>query len=248
MSHLPNIVTLTNLFFGSLAAVFVLSGAYGNAFVCLLICFVADFLDGTIARLMDTSSDVGAELDSLADMISFGFVPGAMLYMMIGHSHEVMVGSAPDWLPYVGFFYTVMAGLRLARFNVDEDQSYSFRGLPTPATAAAVFGLLIIEWLALPWFQVISSSAIWLTMLTVLLGAFMNMNFRVFSFKFAGWGWQGNQLKYLTLLLCIPLIVIFKEAALLPAIGVYLLLSLLTDLGILPYESNFNPPTHEISG
>ena len=248
MKFIPNFVTLINVFSGSMAAVFVLRGDYASAFIALIICFVADYADGFLARILDARSEVGQELDSLADMISFGFVPGCMLFHLIARSKEYMAGDLPSWIAYIGFVFTAFAALRLARFNVDEDQTYYFKGIPTPAAAAAVFGVMIIEWLGIPSFQALTSSGIFLIVLTLLLAAMMNLNFRVFSFKMHSFGWKSNELKYLTLILSAVLFGIFREAALLPAIGVYVLLSLLTHFGILPFEDNYNPPIDEVSG
>ncbi len=246
MKSIPNLVTLINVFSGSLAAVFVMKGQYQMAFLALLVAFVADYADGLLARVLDARSELGLQLDSLADMVSFGFVPGLMLYQLITRSQGYLQDSFPSWLAYGAFIYTAFAALRLGRFNIDDEQSYHFRGLPTPAAGAAVFGVMIIEWLGLPTFQAFTSNGLALLGFAILLAVLMNVNFRVFSFKMWNMGWRGNELKYITLVLAVVLLFIFKEAALLPAIGVYVLLSLLTHVGILPFDHNFNPAVDEI--
>lgn len=131
---IPNIITCFNLLCGCVGVVFALGGAVQAAMVCMLLAAVFDFLDGFAARLLKAYSTVGKQLDSLADMVSFGLLPAAMLYYVMQKT-PVEAHGAYLLLMFSPFLLTVFSALRLAKFNVDERQTTSFRGLPTPANA-----------------------------------------------------------------------------------------------------------------
>jgi CDP-diacylglycerol--serine O-phosphatidyltransferase len=143
--NLPNALTLINLFSGCMAVVFVFNYHIDWVPYCISISLVADFLDGFAARWTKTSSDIGKQLDSLADVISFGLLPGAVVYFMI---LQIMERNSNASLPIayliaysaVAFLITLFAALRLAKFNVDERQSDGFIGLATPAATIFVWG------------------------------------------------------------------------------------------------------------
>ena len=139
-SQIPNIITLLNLFCGCIALVFVSKLNFEMAFyfVCLGIFF--DFFDGFFARLFKVSSPLGLQLDSLADMITSGVVPGFVLFQMLASLH-----TGNEILPYIGFLVTIGACYRLANFNIDTRQTDSFIGLPTPANALFVISLPLIS-------------------------------------------------------------------------------------------------------
>ncbi len=127
--HIPNIITAANLFSGCVAVVFAFEQKLDLALYLVLLAAIFDFLDGFVARLLDAYSDVGKQLDSLADVISFGFAPSAMLY----------IAAKPIWsyywLSFLPFLIVVFSAVRLAKFNVDSRQNVDFLGLPTPANA-----------------------------------------------------------------------------------------------------------------
>ena len=139
-SQIPNTITLLNLFCGCIALVFVSKLNFEMAFyfVCLGIFF--DFFDGFFARLFKVSSPLGLQLDSLADMITSGVVPGFVLFQMLASLH-----TGNEILPYIGFLVTIGACYRLANFNIDTRQTDSFIGLPTPANALFVISLPLIS-------------------------------------------------------------------------------------------------------
>ena len=137
MFNLPNVLTLSNLLSGCIAVVALIHGAYDVVYGCFLASLIFDLFDGLAARALKVSSSLGAELDSLADMVSFGFFPGIVLYTIL----------SADWtqgfaiIPFVGFIYTMSACLRLAKFNIDERQGTDFMGLNTPAASIAIVGM-----------------------------------------------------------------------------------------------------------
>ena len=191
---IPNLLTLSNLFCGSVAVVSALVwGDLKLAFGLMVLAAVVDFFDGFAARLLNQSSPIGLQLDSLADDISFGLAPAAIMYSL----YQWMPGI---WLPegYPGpmarcFFAccTVFSALRLAKFNIDDTQRTEFCGLPSPAAAmlCGSLGLLFeTSGLELPR-EAISAIA-------VVVGLLMISNVRMFALKFHGFGWKGNELRY----------------------------------------------------
>ena len=217
---IPNLLTLSNLLCGSVAAVAAL--VWGNltlAFGLMILAAVFDFFDGFTARLLDQSSPIGLQLDSLADDITFGFAPAAAMYVL----YQRMPGV---WLPegalgLIVFAFTAFAALRLAKFNIDDTQRTEFCGLPSPAAGlfCASLGLLHAEgMLSLPYEAVLLAAAAtaWLMISPI----------RMFALKFHGFGWTGNRLRYLFLGACVVLILTLGAYAI-PAIFVlYVVVSL----------------------
>lgn len=152
-SHIPNTITLLNLFSGVMGIIWVLDGQLLHGAYFVLIAAGFDFLDGFVARLLKVQSDIGKELDSLADVVSFGVLPGIILFVMVRDQSEL------TWLPYLTLIVPMLSGYRLAKFNLDTRQSDRFIGLPTPANALFISALphLAIEvefigsFLTLPW-------------------------------------------------------------------------------------------------
>lgn len=140
--HFANMLTLGNLFSGCVGAVFLLKGAYEVTAICIVISLVLDFFDGFAARALRTDSLIGVQLDSLADVVSFGFLPGLTLYMALERFGNEFFGlTLPFDLKYLGFFVTLFSALRLAIFNLDLEQRYYFKGLNTPTNTLFLFSL-----------------------------------------------------------------------------------------------------------
>ncbi|OZA56958.1 MAG: CDP-diacylglycerol--serine O-phosphatidyltransferase, partial [Sphingobacteriales bacterium 39-40-5] len=134
--HIPNSVTCLNLFSGCLGIVFAFQGNLIWASYAIVIAAVFDFFDGMLARLLKAYSDIGKELDSLADMVSFGVLPSVIIYQLFALSPQIDFGA--DWLSFSAFIIAVFSALRLAKFNIDTRQSENFIGLPTPANALLI--------------------------------------------------------------------------------------------------------------
>ncbi len=217
---LPNFITLGNLFCGTLATVSVLvNGDLTTAFWLIVAAAVCDFFDGMVARLMGLSGPLGVQLDSLADDISFGLAPSAVLFSLF---HRLNAHLLPDWVGYLCFLFVAFAALRLAKFNIDEEQHTEFRGLPTPAATLFVVAMgWSVEQGGLmanlnPWGVLIT---------TVVLAALMVSNLPMFSLKFKGFGWKGNELRYLFMAFSLALLVIFGVEAFQLIIGLYIVIS-----------------------
>lgn len=192
--NIPNTITCCNLICGAIATYFAFLGLYEKAFFFIVMGAVFDFFDGMSARLLGVSSPIGKELDSLADDVTFGVAPAAMVFT------QLSVMEYPSFMepiaPYVPFFAFVMAAfsaLRLAKFNLDTRQTTSFIGLPTPANALFWASLLVSQpdiiesssMMVLPMLAMICISS-WLLIAEI----------PMFALKFKNWGWAGNELRY----------------------------------------------------
>ena len=201
---------------GCLGVVFALEGrAFPAAYFVWIAC-VFDFLDGFAARMLKVSSPIGKELDSLADMVSFGLLPSIVMYKMIAAT------DAPEYVPYLAFSIAVFSALRLAIFNVDERQSDAFRGLPTPANALMITALpllsgAIAEYLQMPWLLVVVS---------ILSSYLMVSGIELFALKFKNFSWQDNKIRFTFLLLSVLLLATLQLAAIPLIILFYIALSL----------------------
>jgi len=144
-NNLANAFTLGNLFSGCVGIVHLISGDYQMTAICIIISLVLDFFDGFIARAMNSSSNLGGQLDSLADMVSFGFLPGVTMMKMLEPFGNQLFGiELPFEIKYFGFLITLFSCLRLAIFNLDDDQKYYFKGLNTPSNTILIFGIYYI--------------------------------------------------------------------------------------------------------
>lgn len=196
--HVPNFITTLNLFSGSIAVYFAFQGNFEVAFFAVILAALFDFMDGFAARLFKAYSPMGKELDSLADVISFGLAPGAIAFSLLEQS------TLPDWVKFSGFIIPVFSALRLAKFNIDERQSESFLGMPTPANALFWIG---ISYSFSPFF--IGNPAITLAAILILSGLLVS-EIPMISLKFKGLSWTKNARKYIFLAGCMVLLVFLR--------------------------------------
>jgi CDP-diacylglycerol-serine O-phosphatidyltransferase len=205
--HIPNTITCCNLISGCIAIAYAFSGKIEISFTWIIIGAVFDFFDGMSARLLKVSSPIGKELDSLADIVTFGVAPSTILFSKLGiMSYPSFLESLRGILPFIAYIMAAFSALRLAKFNLDERQTLGFIGLPTPANALFWGSLLIGLG------KRIDSSP--LMCILIIVGIFISSWLMVseipmFALKFKEWGWKKNQIKYIFLLTCIPLIAIF---------------------------------------
>jgi len=202
--HIPNTLTCCNLLSGCVATYFALQANFDLAFLFVIIGAVFDFFDGFAARLLHVTSAIGKELDSLADDITFGFAPAATLFAMLSKllspanlPAEFPFTDSPilQYVPFIAFLVAAFSALRLAKFNLDERQTTSFIGLPTPANALFWCSLAAAldhsAWLTgEPWLAVVLIAG-------VLLSCWLLVSeIPMFSLKFKNYGWRGNEIRY----------------------------------------------------
>ncbi|MBS1613339.1 MAG: CDP-alcohol phosphatidyltransferase family protein [Bacteroidetes bacterium] len=223
---LPNILTLINLFSGCLGVVFLFNNKWELVPLCILVSLVADFFDGFAARFTKTNSDLGKQLDSLADVVSFGFLPGAILFNLIGTTTHDAPFDAKLWVAAPGFLVSLFAALRLAKFNIDTRQSDGFIGLATPAATLFIAGILLIHIYNPYNLADITNSAAFLYTTTVIVSFLMIAELPMFSFKFKSFGWKGNEIRYLFIILSVVLLATLKFAAVSVIIILYILISI----------------------
>ena len=204
--HIPNSLTCCNLMCGCMATGAAFYGNYRWAIVMIIVGAVFDFFDGMVARLLGVSSPIGKELDSLADVVTFGVAPSAILFYLF---HEVQYPAflepAAKILPYTAFLMAAFSALRLAKFNLDTRQTTSFIGLPTPANAL-FWGSLVVGQHA---FLVSAKfNAAFLFLFMFLSCLLLVAEVPLFSLKFKDLSWEHNRVQYIFLvgcLVCLPL-------------------------------------------
>ena len=217
-SYIPNIITCCNLTAGSLAVIMALRGTFEQAAIFILIAAVCDFLDGLSARLLHAYSDMGKELDSLSDLISFGLAPGLMVYALLNDYLLLPYGNL-EYLAYIALLIPVAGGIRLAKFNVADRQTTSFIGLPIPANALFWIGVCFAD--TRDWHPVI------ILALIVLFSYLMVSNLPMFSLKASNLSWSNNKLRYILIITSLGLIIWLGLTGLAGAIIAYILLSLI---------------------
>ena len=238
--HIPNIITLLNLFCGCVAVVFAVLNQLELAALFVFLGIIFDFFDGLAARLLNVQTDFGIQLDSLADMITSGLVPGIVMFQLLAMSMTggwnvdlspeianntfwVALKVAP--LPFFGFLITLASAYRLARFNIDEDQATSFVGLPTPANTLLILSLPLI--LLYQNNDILNSIILnqWFLIGTTLLSSFLlNAKIELFALKFKNWGFKDNSQRYIFIIISLVLLLTMKFMAI-PAIVLFYILS-----------------------
>lgn len=221
--HIPNTLTLLNLVSGFAATIYAIKGYNDYAAFCIMAGMVLDFSDGFAARLLKAYSDIGKDLDSLADVVTFGIAPGAILLNLLTSG-----GMSPAPAFAVAALLPAASALRLAKFNNDDSQKTTFRGMATPASAFTVISVVLAAaYSENVLFGRMAGSPAAISLLAVFLSVMMLLNVRMFSLKFAGLGWKGNEDRYIFAAVSLLLLIIFRVAALPLIMAAYILISLL---------------------
>ncbi|WP_149275286.1 CDP-alcohol phosphatidyltransferase family protein [Pareuzebyella sediminis] len=244
--HIPNLITLLNVFCGCVAVVFAVLNQLEWAALFVFLGIFFDFFDGLAARLLGVQSELGLQLDSLADVITSGLVPGIVMFQLLGMSvtggwnadsfvHHSSPGvtllSRP--LPLLGFLITLASAYRLAKFNLDENQVSSFVGLPTPANALLILSLPLVllfqnndvlnQIILNPWF---------LIGVTFLSAYLLNSKIELFALKFKNWSFKDNALRYIFIVISFVLLITLKFLAIPFIILFYIASSLIAKLSL----------------
>lgn len=222
---LPNMLTLANLCAGAAAVIFALQyHAYETAFWLIVAAAVCDFFDGFAARLLGQTSPLGVQLDSLADDISFGLAPAAVMYDLYIHSASYYNLSADIMEPlrFVVLIIAAFSALRLAKFNIDTTQTTEFEGLPTPANA-----LMLMSLATLVEQGEVAISQEHILLIAVAASLLLISPIRMFALKFKGFGLRGNMLRYGFLAVALLIIIFVPTYSVLAIIVLYIVLSTL---------------------
>ena len=240
IKQIPNIITSLNLLCGCVAIMFAVSGDLVSASFFAFAGIFLDFFDGLAARVLNAQSQVGLQLDSLADVVTSGVLPGIVMVQLLS---EALTGTSLDistifsdtanntsiesYLPFTGLLIAVASGYRLAKFNVDTRQTTSFIGLPVPANTLLILSLPLIisfqasqqitEVILTPWFLII---------ITLVSCVLLNAEIPLFGLKFKTWNFKDNAVRYLFLISSILLLVVLKFIAIPIIIFLYILVSL----------------------
>ena len=239
--HVPNFITCLNILSGCLAVIFALKGQLTVSVVFIIFASIFDFLDGVAARLLKAYSLMGKELDSLADMISFGLAPGMLMFVMLEYSLfgiNVQSDNLLD-LPFGDIFFLsasllipIFSGLRLAKFNIDTRQTDSFVGLPTPANALFIASIaLITEHGIYDNLDSIILQPIVLLLITIILSLLLVSELPMFSLKFKNLTWKDNHIRFIFLTISLIFILTFNIYGIAAAILSFILISVLLKLG-----------------
>jgi len=216
--HIPNAITCANLFSGCIGIVFAFKGDLQTAAYFVILSGIFDFFDGMVARALNVKSAIGKDLDSLADMVSFGFLPGVIMFQLLKGSDYPSA-----YLPYLGFIITVFSALRLAKFNNDARQTEDFIGLNTPMNTLFICSLPFI---AKDYPEVIGSTILLIS--TVAISSYLLISeIKIFSLKFSNLSWAKNKIKFIFLILSALLIGFLQFAAIPFVLILYIALSVL---------------------
>lgn len=225
--HIPNFITSLNLFSGCIAIVMAFEGAFIWVVFWVILAAIFDFFDGMAARLLNAPSKIGKELDSLADVVSFGVAPAIAVFIML-RNYTIYIDSLSglqSYIPFLAFIIPVFSALRLAKFNIDDRQTTSFLGLPTPANAlfwiSYVYGIYDLS--------TTNSMILFLTLILIpTLSILMVTEIPMFSFKVNNLALRGNEKPLLLILCAIVFLAIWGIIGLAWTIIAYIIISIIS--------------------
>ncbi len=234
--HIPNFITTLNLFSGLISITLIMQGDYAIAALFIFLAAVFDFLDGNAARWLKAHSELGKQLDSLADLVSFGVAPGLMIFKMVSVNcaGSCNILEQMHIAPYFALLIPICSALRLAKFNIDLRQEVNFIGMPTPANALFFASIPLVLYVQPQLFALVHldflisffSNTRVLTILSVFFSYLLISDFKIFSMKFKDMKWKGNQLRYVFLIVSVILFLVFFLDAIPLIIVLYILLSI----------------------
>jgi CDP-diacylglycerol--serine O-phosphatidyltransferase len=237
-NNIPNIITLGNLLCGCLAIAGAFKGHLVWSAYFIGAAAVLDFLDGFAARMLNVKGELGKQLDSLADMVSFGVVPGVVLYTMLLQCTktsftDINSDENYNWIACIGFLVTIFSALRLAKFNIDTRQTDSFIGVPTPANTILICSIPLINHFQ-PHFadmniKDLTQNFYFLTSLTIIMSYLLVAELPLFALKFKTFKWADNKLRFSFLLISLALIICVQYIAIPLIIVLYIFLSLINN-------------------
>ncbi|MCL6265308.1 CDP-alcohol phosphatidyltransferase family protein [Flagellimonas myxillae] len=239
-SYIPNFLTLLNLFSGCVATVYAVLNHLEMAALFVFIGIFFDFFDGLAARALNVQSEIGVQLDSLADMVTSGLVPGIVMFQLLdmsqtlgweeGQSSDFMgLGENVAPIAFFGFIITLASAYRLAKFNIDENQVSSFVGLPTPANTLLILSLpLILMYHHNDTLNEIILNQWFLMGLTLVSAYLLNSRIELFALKFDNWSFKDNAVRYLFIIGSLVLLMTLQFLAIPVIVVFYILISMVS--------------------
>ena len=231
--HIPNTITLLNLLSGIIAVFYAVFGELELAGVFVVLGIVFDFFDGFAARIFNVQGELGKQLDSLADMVTSGLVPGIILFQLILRAttnssiENLFQKDCFEFFPFLGLLVTLASAYRLAKFNIDTRQSTSFIGVPTPANTLLIISLpWILAYSEIHFFTTILQNAYVLIGLSVLCSYLLNAEIPLFALKFKNYSWKDNNYKFIFLGTSVVLLISLQFIAIPLVILLYVLVSI----------------------
>jgi CDP-diacylglycerol--serine O-phosphatidyltransferase len=226
-NNLANAFTLANLFSGSIGVIQLLNGNYKITAICIILSLILDFFDGFIARALKSNSNLGAQLDSLADMVSFGLLPGIVMYKALEPFGTQLFGmELPFEIKYFGLFITLFSCLRLAIFNLDEEQTYYFKGLNTPSNTILIFGLYYFVQEKNISINEFSEAPVVLIFITIISSWLLISPIKMIAMKFKSMKLEDNYPKIALLFGAVLILILFKTIGIPLVILYYILISI----------------------
>lgn len=213
--NIPNFITAANLVSGCIGIYFALESNFLYSAYFIALAAVFDFFDGMVARLLKVNSEIGKQLDSLADMVTFGVLPAFIVFQYLSNNNS-------GWISFLAFLIAVCSAFRLAKFNIDTRQGDQFLGLPTPANALFIGSLIFLQEYELFNFVFLNSS---LLIITLVFSILLVIELPMIALKFKNLKWKDNVFRYLTIILSVILLVLFKFSAIPFVIISYIFLS-----------------------
>ncbi|MGB2222911.1 MAG: CDP-diacylglycerol--serine O-phosphatidyltransferase [Flavobacteriaceae bacterium] len=225
-AFVPNFITLLNLLSGGIAVIFAVKGDLSTAALFVFFGIFFDFFDGFLARKLNVSSEMGLQLDSLADLVTSGLVPALVLVNLI----ELSILPSQDancFLPYLGLLVLLCSAYRLAKFNISTEQSQFFIGLPTPANALLIMSLpLILDYQNSDSYNALILNPFFLVVVTLLSSFLLNAPVKLIALKFKTWNFSENASKYILIIFSLVGLILFKFAGIPLIIIFYIIISL----------------------
>ncbi|MGB2042531.1 MAG: CDP-diacylglycerol--serine O-phosphatidyltransferase [Flavobacteriaceae bacterium] len=225
-AFVPNFITLLNLLSGGIAVIFAVKGDLSTAALFVFFGIFFDFFDGFLARKLNVSSEMGLQLDSLADLVTSGLAPALVLVNLI----ELSILPSQDancFLPYLGLLVLLCSAYRLAKFNISTEQSQFFIGLPTPANALLIMSLpLILDYQNSDSYNALILNPFFLVVVTLLSSFLLNAPVKLIALKFKTWNFSENASKYILIIFSLVGLILFKFAGIPLIIIFYIIISL----------------------
>lgn len=225
IKHIPNTITALNLVCGCLSIISALNGELTMASMYIGVAAVLDFFDGFVARALKAYSDIGKQLDSLADMVSFGVAPGFIFYTMSLQGCEHGTGFC--LIPYLAFLIIVFSAVRLANFNIDTRQSDSFIGVPTPANAMLIASMPFIMQENYHGLTSFLTNPLFFTIFPLVSAYLLVAELPLLALKFKNFGFKGNEFRFVLIIASVVSVAVFHYLGVAIAIVLYILISII---------------------